>query len=71
MMQNQAMLGVHDGLHVVGHTWPFGRAHHSGIAFMSVELLDAHRTHQCLATLIILLSSLKLCQCCFDCAAIN
>lgn len=71
MVQNQAMCGVHGGLYVVGHPWPFGRTHHSGIAFMGVELLQAHRAHQRLAALIVVLPNFKLRQCCFDRAAIN
>ncbi|MNT04820.1 hypothetical protein D3C72_1394130 [compost metagenome] len=71
MMQNQAVCGIHGALHVVGHTRPLGRAHHAGIAFMGVELLQAHRIHQRLAALIVLLPNFKLRQCCFDRAAIN
>ncbi|MNE18383.1 hypothetical protein D3C80_1114170 [compost metagenome] len=71
VMQNQVMLGIHGALHVIGHTRSLGRAHHAGIAFVGVELLQAHRVHQRLAALIVLLPNFKLRQRCFDRAAIN
>lgn len=42
MMQDQAMLSVYGGLHVVRNPRPFVRSHHSGIAFVGIELLKLH-----------------------------
>lgn len=71
VMQDQAVFSVHGGLYVISHPRAFGRAHHSGIAFAGVELLDPHRLHQRLAGQVVQLPGFKLLQRCLDGAAVN
>ncbi len=65
------MLSVHGCLHVVRDPRSCVRSHHSGIAFVGIELLKHHGFHRCLASQVVGVPDFKLHQSSPDRPAIN